>query len=225
MKKIVSLLLSLSIYLICSAETYVIVEETDNSLAAQGTIDYYRTDSCAELNLQIGDLIRKKFLLTQQQFIDDKTIIYATDNGSVIIRQDDVASNVFYFEVPNFYAGMSGTIVYKTLTSKMFNQMQNARSNAQRVGELFGKYEYSLAKRSVIQLPTPGNDFYQEGVVVVRIEVNQYGRVVSATIAEGTTIIDMATRQLAINAAKRALFTESDTAIQYGTITYNFRLN
>ena len=72
-------------------------------------------------------------------------------------------------------------------------------------------------------LPAPSKDFKQEGKVVVQIRVNAAGQVVSATISGGD-VSDKTTQQLALDAAKKAKFTEGDHD-QIGTITYIFKLN
>ncbi len=72
-------------------------------------------------------------------------------------------------------------------------------------------------------LPAPSKDFKQEGKVVVQIRVNAAGQVVSAAVTGGD-VSDKTTQQLALDAAKRAKFTEGDHD-QIGTITYIFKLN
>ena len=72
-------------------------------------------------------------------------------------------------------------------------------------------------------LPAPANNFRQEGKVVVQIRVNAAGQVINATISGGD-VSDKTTQQLALDAAKRAKFTEGDRD-QIGTITYIFKLN
>ena len=69
----------------------------------------------------------------------------------------------------------------------------------------------------------PSNNFKQEGKVIVEIRVNAAGAVVSATV-KGGNISDKQTQQLALDAAKKAKFTEGDHD-QIGTITYIFKLN
>lgn len=87
-----------------------------------------------------------------------------------------------------------------------------------------GGNDWSLSGRSLRgALPQPSNNFNQEGKVVVEIRVNAAGSVVSA-VHKGGTISDRQTIQLALEAAKKAKFTESDHD-QIGTITYNFKFN
>ena len=127
-----------------------------------------------------------------------------------------------------------------------------AIANAQKYGSLFGKTDgtntgsgnndgngqkgnpvghgssggnsWSLAGRGIKgTLPQPANTFTQEGSVVVEIRVNAAGNVISATI-KGGNISDKSTQQLALEAARKAKFTEGDHD-QIGTITYNFKFN
>lgn len=89
-----------------------------------------------------------------------------------------------------------------------------------------GGNNWSLAGRSLRgALPQPKNEFNQDGKVVVSIWVLPDGTVKDAQITRGTTISDKSTLQLALNAARRAKFSESDNSIQTGTITYNFKFN
>ena len=54
--------------------------------------------------------------------------------------------------------------------------------------------------------------------------MNAAGQVVDARETTGTNISDKQTIQLALDAAKKAKFTEGDHD-QIGTITYNFKFN
>ena len=87
-----------------------------------------------------------------------------------------------------------------------------------------GGDSWSLAGRGIHgTLPKPGNTFNQEGQVIVEIRVNAAGNVISAT-HKGGNISDKQTIQLALDAARKAKFTEGDHD-QIGTITYNFKFN
>ena len=87
-----------------------------------------------------------------------------------------------------------------------------------------GGNSWTLSGRGIKgTLPQPSNDFKQEGRVVVQIRVNAAGQVVSATITGGD-VSDKQTQQLALDAARKAMFTEGDHD-QIGTITYIFKLN
>jgi len=87
-----------------------------------------------------------------------------------------------------------------------------------------GGNSWSLSGRGIKgTLPQPANTFNQEGRVIVEIRVNAAGTVVNA-IHKGGNISDKQTIQLALDAAKKAKFTEGDHD-QIGTITYNFKFN
>ncbi len=73
-------------------------------------------------------------------------------------------------------------------------------------------------------LPQPKKQFMQEGEVVVTIWVLADGTVKDARVTGGN-ISDKSTLQLALNAARKAKFSESDKSIQTGTITYKFKFN
>ena len=75
-------------------------------------------------------------------------------------------------------------------------------------------------------LPVPSYPGNVSGKIVVRVAVDQHGRVTQATYEpKGSTSSDAALIAAAIDAAKRARFTESRSFVQGGTITYNFKLN
>lgn len=117
-----------------------------------------------------------------------------------------------------------------------------ATAKANSMGNLFGKAEgvgtkgnpagdgssgsgsWSLSGRGLRgNLPAPSKDFKQEGTVVVQIRVNAAGQVVNAKVIGGT-VNNKQTQQLAIDAARKAKFTEGDGE-QVGKITYIFKLN
>lgn len=88
-----------------------------------------------------------------------------------------------------------------------------------------GGNDWSLSGRSLKgTLPRPSNTFNQEGTVVVQIRVNAAGQVIDARETKGGTISDKQTIQLALDAARKAKFTEGDHD-QIGTITYKFKFN
>lgn len=102
-----------------------------------------------------------------------------------------------------------------------------ATSKGNPVGKSFGQVDgnmWSLQGRNVKTMPKPSTDFLEQGKVVVSIRVDKVGNVVAASIGDGTTISDRYTQQLALDAARRAKFTEGDNE-QIGSITYNFKLN
>lgn len=75
-------------------------------------------------------------------------------------------------------------------------------------------------------LPVPSYPGNASGKIVIRVAVDQHGQVTSAAYEpKGSTSSDAALIAAAIEAAKRARFTESRSFAQGGTITYNFRLN
>ena len=117
-----------------------------------------------------------------------------------------------------------------------------ATTKANSMGNLFGKAEgvgttgnpvgqgsrgsgsWALDGRGLRgNMPAPSKDFKQEGTVVVQIRVNAAGQVVDAKVIGGT-VNDKQTQQLAIDAARKAKFTEGDGE-QVGKITYIFKLN
>lgn len=84
---------------------------------------------------------------------------------------------------------------------------------------------FNLEGRGSIHLPKPAYESLEQGKVVVKIWVNKQGKVTRALPGvKGTTITDQRLRDLARDAALKAVFTPDPNAsdIQVGTITYNF---
>lgn len=97
-----------------------------------------------------------------------------------------------------------------------------------RYGDIDNTPMANLKGRNVMgSLPIPEYDTDKEGRVVVRILVDQYGKVTNAVPgAQGTTVQDKVLWEAAKKAAYKALFNvnASAPAIQQGTITYIFKL-
>ena len=89
------------------------------------------------------------------------------------------------------------------------------------------KFDEGLRGRGLVgNLPVPSYPGNASGKIVIRVAVNQHGQVTSAAYdPRSSTSSDAALIAAAIEAAKRARFTESRSFAQGGTITYNFRLN
>ena len=85
---------------------------------------------------------------------------------------------------------------------------------------------WKLAGRTLKSLPKPSNNFKEAGKIVVTIQVNSEGKVISAKAgAEGSTIYNYEQLQMAEKAAYKAEFSPSENKIQVGTIIYTFKLN
>jgi len=87
---------------------------------------------------------------------------------------------------------------------------------------------FSLAGRSAQSLPKPYYPGNEEGIVVVQVTVDKYGKVTSAEPgARGSTTYNSQLLAAAKKAALKAKFNvdESAPAFQQGTITYHFVLN
>jgi outer membrane biosynthesis protein TonB len=85
---------------------------------------------------------------------------------------------------------------------------------------------HSLQNRGLREaLPMPRMAYNVQGKVVVRVRIDKLGNVVHAEyMLEGSTTQDPTLMRLAIEAARRAKFVESDHEDE-GTITYNFLIH
>ena len=74
-------------------------------------------------------------------------------------------------------------------------------------------------------LPKPRTNFNMTGRVVVYVQINSDGDVLSAVVEQrGTTTSNGALHDLAVEAAMKAKFKPSDLNIQSGRITYDFKV-
>ncbi len=86
---------------------------------------------------------------------------------------------------------------------------------------------FNLSGRSILgNIPLPNYNNNEQGVIVVDIEVDRHGNVISARAGgRGTTIADITMRRDAEAAARRAKFNGiTDNINQTGTITYRYVL-
>ena len=89
-----------------------------------------------------------------------------------------------------------------------------------------GNGSYDLSGRSSVSLPLPPRDFSREGRIIVKIWVDQQGKVTKTSAPEqGSTITDPTMVKQAEQAARRSLFNADPNAavMQTGTITYVYR--
>lgn len=86
---------------------------------------------------------------------------------------------------------------------------------------------YIIAGRSAKSLPRPSfNEDFQEGIIIVDVEVNSEGKVVNAKINTKTSISNTSMRQSCLDAALKTEFTSLNISKnQSGSITYRCRLN
>lgn len=85
---------------------------------------------------------------------------------------------------------------------------------------------FSLTGRSSVSLSLPSKDFSREGKIVVKIWVDQQGKVTKTEAPQqGSSITDEIMVKQAEQAARRSLFNADPSAavVQTGTITYVFR--
>lgn len=107
----------------------------------------------------------------------------------------------------------------------------NGSANSTNYGEGGGQgngISFSLAGRSAKSLPKPTYPGNEEGVVVVQVTVDKYGKVTTAEPgARGSTTYNAQLLNAAKQAALKAKFNldESAPAFQQGTITYRFVLD
>lgn len=120
-----------------------------------------------------------------------------------------------------------------TLAAQTAERVSNALKSGNpqgntRVGDTDGEPSAKLKGRNVVgSLPFPQYTVNNEGKVVVKILVDQYGKVTGAVPgAAGTTVQDKRLWEAARDAAYKAVFNVSSSAptVQEGTITYIFKL-
>lgn len=99
----------------------IIAKGKDGATPAKGTIYLSTpTDTHTTVKLYISEIVHKEFSdFCHTMIVDEYTVRYAFNNGDTItVSQDVDQSDIFYFELPNFFEGQSGTIVYKVQNDK-----------------------------------------------------------------------------------------------------------
>lgn len=128
-----------------------------------------------------------------------------------------------------FPSNQNGDSLSPEVASKISTDLSagHPEGNTQ-VGRTDGEPSAKLAGRSLMgSLPAPDYTINKSGKVVVKIIVDQYGKVLNAIPGvSGTTVQDKTLWIAAKDAALKAKFNISSTApgVQEGTITYIFRL-
>lgn len=94
------------------------------------------------------------------------------------------------------------------------------------IGGVGGGFKLGSRKLGPGGLIRPAYTVNAEGRVIVNIRVNSKGRVVEATVGQGTTASDATLVKEALKAAERTRFNEIEVnKDEIGTITYTFTLN
>lgn len=128
-----------------------------------------------------------------------------------------------------FPSDKNGDSIAPQVASKISNDLSAGHPDGNtETGRIDGEPSARLAGRSLMgSLPAPDYSINKSGKVVVRIMVDQYGKVVNAIPGmSGTTVQDKTLWNAAKEAALKARFNISSTApgVQEGTITYIFKL-
>ena len=226
MKKVLSFL-TIMVITLCSYAQDIIVRKDAKKIDAK-----ILEVSTSEIRYkELDNLDGPTFILRTNEIV---TIIYA--NGKVVIYNNDAQNELDARLEAERRAREAAeaekarkeaeAVAHANQMGSLFGAESNEigqRGNPVGHGSL-GSQTWSLAGRSLKgTLPQPSNAFNQEGKVIVQIRVNAAGNVVEAT-CKGGNVTDKRTQQLAIDAAKKAKFTEGDHD-QIGTITYIFKLN
>ena len=148
---------------------------------------------------------------------------YSTEKLETQIKEVNKKDNDYKF-IEESSKAVVGISKLKTKDKTLFgNENIGVKGNPVGHGSSGGS-SWSVSGRGIKgSLPKPANTFNQEGRVIVEIRVNAKGDVVSVT-PKGGTVTDKKTIQMALDAARKAKFTEGDHE-QIGTITYNFKFN
>ena len=82
----------------------------------------------------------------------------------------------------------------------------------------------TLDQRALVSEPVVLGAHYNKGMVVIKICVNENGKVIQAKYTQkGSTTFNKQLKKLAVNSAKKTIFAKSDRPKSCGTITYHFK--
>ncbi len=143
---------------------------------------------------------------TREKVINKRALFHAADNSS----QKD-------------------TLIPQSATEVSDNLKAGHASGTTEVGRDVGTPNAKLQGRKPVNgyLPKPVYTGQNSGTVVVKIKVDNYGKVTAANVStDGTTVTDKNLWQAAINAARETRFNTTMDAppAQEGTITYIFKV-
>lgn len=224
MKKVLSFL-TIMVITLCSYAQDIIVTKDAKKIDAK-----ILEVSTSEIRYkELDNIDGPTFILRTDEIV---TIIYA--NGKVVIYNNDAQNELdarLEAERRAREAAEAERKAKEAETITKANQIGPMYGTSSGSGQgnpvghgSVGGPNWSLAGRSPKgTLPQPSNSFNQEGKVIVQIVVNAAGKVIEASIAGGN-VSDKQTQQMALDAARKANFSEGDGE-QTGTITYIFKLN
>jgi len=186
--------------------------------------DIIVTNKAQKIDAKILEVSTSEVRYKELDNLDGPIFILRTDEINSIIYAN---GKVVLYNEPSREQNEAETIAKASLFGESANvtgaETKGAEQRGNPLGSNYGN-SWSLPGRSIKgTLEMPSNNFKQEGKVIVQIRVNTAGNVVAATVVGGD-VSDKQTQKLALEAAKKAKFTEGEQD-QIGTITYIFKLN
>ena len=184
--------------------------------------DIIITTDAKKIEAKITEVSKSEIKYKKFDYQDGPTFILSTDDIVTIIYAN---GEVVLYNNEEDLKGKEAVAKANAMGSFFANSGSGDGQVGNPVGHgSSGGNNWSMAGRYLKgSLPQPSNNFNQEGKVIVEIRVNAAGTVISAAI-KGGNISDKRTQQIALDAAKKAKFTEGDHD-QIGTITYIFKMN
>jgi TonB family protein len=123
-------------------------------------------------------------------------------------------------------SGVTAAAITNVLSVGVATGSAKGKSTGSIQGNDLGAPSIDLEGRDVVgKIPEPNYSRNLQGKIIIRIGVDGTGKVTSATFqSQGSTSPDGTLQRAAIEAAKKTKFTTSPNLMQYGTITYVFKL-
>lgn len=149
----------------------------------------------------------------------------ATPQPTVANKEPEINKNALFTGRRNQNSG-SGSQGQSTGSGDQ-GKVGGTPSSNNYVGEGGGNGSYSLKGRNAVSLPKPKYNSNKQGTIIVKIWVDQQGRVTRVEAPDkGSTLTDGTMVEQAKAAARRARFNASTSAPeeQTGTITYIFKI-
>ncbi|MBO4370346.1 MAG: energy transducer TonB [Paludibacteraceae bacterium] len=217
-----------------SAPDDLIAQETEESLAIKRAEEKKKKEEAEQRRIEQERIAAEKAKKAEEERIArEKAEAEAKKKAAEEAKKKQIASST-----KNAFSGTGGVGTSNNSTGQGTGASSGNQGNplgSAANGGLNGSGQgtgngagYSLAGRSISgKLPQPSYNKNESGTIVVAIEVDANGNVISAKAgAQGTTIGDASMRKEAENAAMKAKFNGiSGNTVQSGTITYHYKLN
>jgi len=205
------------------ANQYIQIPIADENLALKIEEDMANPycSTCLMFVVQLNKTSTEKH--PESMFVQDNILAKTVNLYLVNTKTEEI-----YCDLSELVGGVKSQIVSSKVEFEERGKNQKVEKKQtinNRVG--VSDLSYIIAGRSAKSLPRPSfNEDFQEGIIIVDVEVNSEGKVVNAKINTKTSISNTSMWQSCLDAALKTEFSSLNISKnQSGSITYRCRLN